>query len=168
MTATIKVGIIVAASALFGVGLTLFFEWLRRKSEERRWHADYFLGRKIDALSNLLVTLTDCHFTMNFYGNYPPDTLEEYKNKIQSKETDFFRAKALSYIYLDTEGDKIMSEVLGAFRQAGILIHRNIGTSDSAKIEWDGFVKKYENAITWLKKKLNPEVLKDVEEFLKA
>jgi len=81
MTEIILVGIISATSALLGVCITQRYELRKRESEERRWYADYFLGRKIDALNNLHATLFDCYFTMNFYGNCSPSTLQEFKEK---------------------------------------------------------------------------------------
>jgi len=41
--------IIGAACSLIGVYITQYYESKKRKSEEKRWYADYFLGRKIDA-----------------------------------------------------------------------------------------------------------------------
>lgn len=87
MTQTILVAIISAASALLGVWIAQRYESIRRKSEQRRWYADYFLGRKFDALNNLYASLVDCHFTMNFYGNYPPSTLQEFMEKVQPNLT---------------------------------------------------------------------------------
>ena len=122
MTETILVGIISTVSALLGVWITQRYESRKKESEERRWYADYFLGRKIDALSNLYATLVDCHFTMNFYGNCPPSTLQEFKEKVLPKEEAYLRAKVMASIYLDDETNKIMSNALGAFRQASMAI----------------------------------------------
>jgi len=174
MTETILVGIISAASALLGVWITQRYESRKRESEERRWYADYFLGRKIDALNNLYATLVDCHFTMNFYGNCPPSTLQEFKEKIQPKEGAYLRAKAMASIYLDDEADKIMSNALGAFRQASMAIllslpneqcpaNKNSYDSSSRDLDWGIFVETYEKAVACLKDKLNPKVLERVE-----
>jgi len=122
MTETILVGIISATSALLGVGITQLHESKKRKSEERRWYADYFLGRKIDALNNLYVALVDCHFIMNFYGNFPPSTLQEFKEKVLPKEDAYLRSKVIASIYLDDKADNIMSNALGAFRHASMAI----------------------------------------------
>jgi hypothetical protein len=174
MTETILVGIIVAASTLLGVWITQRYESKRRESEERRWYADYFLGRKIDALNNLYATLVDCHFTMNFYGNCPPSTLQEYKEKVQTKEEAYLRAKVMASIFLDDETSKIMSGVLGAFRQAGMAIwlslpadqcpaNKNLYDQSVINFDWVGFNKTYDSAVACLKDMLNPKVLERVE-----
>jgi hypothetical protein len=174
MTETILVGIITAASVLLGVWITQHHESRRRESDERRWYADYFLGRKIDALNNLYATLVDCHFAMNFYGNCPPSTLQEYKEKVQTKEEAYLRAKVMASIFLDNGADKMMSDVLGAFRQAGMAIwlslpddqcpaNKNSYDSSVINFDWVGFNKAYDNAVACLKDMLNPKVLERVE-----
>ena len=174
MTETILVGIIVAASTLLGVWITQCYESKRRESEERRWYADYFLGRKIDALNNLYATLVDCHFTMNFYGNCSPSTLQEYKEKVQSKEEAYLRAKVMASIFLDDETSNLMSAALGAFRQAGMAIwlslpddqcpaNKNSYDQSAVNFDWAGFNKTYDSAVACLKDMLNPKILEHVE-----
>ena len=116
------VAIISAASALLGVFITQFYESRKRALEEKRWYAEFFLGRKIDALNSLYAALVDCHYTINFYGNDPPSTMQEFKEKIQSKENAYLRAKVIASIYLDEGADKIMDYALGAFRQSSMAI----------------------------------------------
>lgn len=174
MTETILVGIISSASALLGVWITQRYESRKRESEERRWYADYFLGRKIDALNNLYATLFDCYFTMNFYGNCPPSTLQEFKEKVQPKEEAYLRAKVMASIYLDDEADKIMSNALGAFRQASMAIwlslpndqcpaNKNSYPLSIRNLNWSNFMETYEKAVVCLKDMLNPKVLESVE-----
>jgi hypothetical protein len=174
MAETVLVGIIAAASALLGVWITQHYESRKRESEERRWYADYFLGRKIDALNNLYATLVDCHFTMNFYGNCPPSTLQEFKEKVQPKEEGYLRAKVMASIYLDDEADKIMSDVLGSFRQASMAIwlslpndqcpaNKNSYDLSIRRLDWKGFLETYKKAVACLKDMLSPEILERVE-----
>lgn len=174
MIETILVGIISATSALLGVWITQRYESRKRESEERRWYADYFLGKKIDALNNLYATLVDCYFTMNFYGNCPPSTLQEFKEKIQPKEETYLRAKVMASIYLDGEADKIISSALGAFRQASMAIWLSLPTSECPAnknsygpsirdLNWSDFGGKYEKAVACLKDMLNPKILESVE-----
>lgn len=174
MTEIVKVGIISAASALLGVWITQHYESRKRESEERRWYADYFLGRKIDALNNLYATLVDCYFAMNFYGNCPPSTLQEFKEKVQPREEAYLQAKVMASIYLDDEADKIMSSALGAFRQASMAIwlslpndqcpaNKNSYSSDIRNLNWSNFMETYEKAVVCLKDMLNPKILESVE-----
>ena len=174
MTEIILVGIISATSALLGVCITQRYELRKRESEERRWYADYFLGRKIDALNNLYATLFDCYFTMNFYGNCSPSTLQEFKEKVQPKEEAYLRAKVMASIYLDDEADKIMSSALGAFRQASMSIwlslpnnqcpvNKNSYSPSTKHLNWSDFKGKYDKAVACLKEMINPKILESVE-----
>lgn len=170
---TAVVGIVTAASALLGVWITQRHESRKRESEERRWYADYFLGRKIDALSNLHAALFDCHSTMAFYGNVPPRTLQEFKERVQPKEEAYLRAMAMASIYLNEEANAIMSDTLGAFRQASTAIWlalpddecpvRKESYDDSVRyLNWHKFRETYETAVGCLKGMLSPEVLASV------
>ena len=53
----ILVALIVAGSTLAGVLITQHYESKKRKSEEKRWYADYFLRKQDDALNNLYAAL---------------------------------------------------------------------------------------------------------------
>jgi len=170
----VLVAFIAAGSALVGVWLTQRHESRKRESEERRWYSDYFLGRKIDALNNLYAALVDCHFTMNFYGNCPPSTLQEFKEKVQPKEEAYLRAMVMASIYLDEEANKLMSNALGAFRQASMAVwlslpddqcpvNKNSYDRSTRNLDWKGFVEAREKAVACLKAMLNPKVLQRVE-----
>ena len=170
----ILVSIISASSALWGVWITHHYESKKRKSEEKRWYADYFLGRKIDELNNLFVALVDCHFIMDFYGNFPPSTLQEFKEKVQPKEDAYLKAKVKASIYFDNKADKIMSNALSAFRQASRAIwlslpddqcpaNKNAYNSKMKNLNWERFQKTYKKAVSCLKEKLNPKILEYIE-----
>lgn len=157
---------------LLGVILTQHYETKKKESEEKRWYADYFLKRKIDKLEDLFAALVDCHFTLNFYGNYPPASFQEYKEQINPKEEAYLKAKVIASVYLDKEGDKIMSEALGAFRQAsgaiGLQLPEMKMMKDSASeerknMDWKRFSDTYDKATAWFKDKLNPQVLSEIE-----
>lgn len=164
------VAIIVAGSTLLGVWITQRHESRKRESEERRWYSDYFLGRKIDALNNLYAALVDCHFTMNFYGNCPPSTLQEFKEKVQPKEQAYLRAMVMASIYLDEEANKLMSNALGAFRQASMAIWLSLPDeelrvnkesygNDVKNVNWERLKDRYDQAVDCLRNLLNPKVL---------
>jgi len=174
MIETILVAIISAASVLLGVWITQRNESRKRESEERRWYADYFLGKKIDSLNSLYASLVDCHFSLNFYGNCPPSTLQEFKERVQPKEEAYLRAKVMASIYLDDEADRIMSSALGAFRQASMAIwlslpndqcpvNKNSYDTSTKKLNWEKFAETYEKAVVCLRDMLNPKVLARVE-----
>jgi len=174
MTTEILVVAIAAAGPLIAVWITLHHESKRRESEERRWYSDYFLGRKIDALNNLYAALVDCHLIMNFYGNCRPSTVQEFKERVLPKEEAYLRAKVTASIYLDEEADRIMSEALGAFRQASMAIwlslpddqcpvNKNSYDRSTRNLDWKGFKETYDKAVGRLREMLNPEVLQRIE-----
>ena len=172
MTETIW-GVIAVGGTLLGVLITQYYDLRKRESEERRWYADYFLGRKIDALNNLYAALVDCHFAMNFYGNCPPATLQEFKEKVQSKEEAYLRAKVMASIYLDDEADRIMSSALGAFRQANraiwlrlpdveCFVNKDLDDLSDTEFDWNNFTGTYKKAVACLKERLNPDILEHI------
>jgi hypothetical protein len=130
-------------------------------------YAQFFLGRKIDALNSLCAALVDCHFTMNFYGNVPPSTMQEFKEKVQPKEEAYLRTKVIASIYLDNDADKKMSAALGAFRGASKAIwlrvpdnpHKDSYDSKTQELDWPQLEKSYEEAVACLKNMLNPQIL---------
>ncbi|MGH6822626.1 MAG: hypothetical protein ACRECP_02740 [Methylocella sp.] len=167
----VLVAIISAASALLGVFITQIYESRKRASEEKRRYAEFFLGRKIDALNSLYAALVDCHSMMNFYGNDPPSTMQEFKEKIKSKEHAYLRAKVIASIYLDEVADKTMSNAYGAFTQASMAIwlrtpdkpHKNSYDASKHELDWPQLGNRYEAAVACLKNMLNPQILERFE-----
>jgi hypothetical protein len=164
-------GITGIAGVILGVLVAQIFEYIKRKSEEKRWYIDYFLGKKIDAFSNIYTALIDCHFVLNLYGNYPPASIQEFRDKISPKEEAYLHMKAFANIYLDEEGEKLTSASLGAFGQASMAIWLNTpgcpqirdSYSDQTRtFDWKLFTDTYNNTVAWLKKELSPGILKSV------
>jgi hypothetical protein len=148
---------IAAVAALLGVFITQYHESTKRKSEELRWYTDYFLGKKIDALDNLHIALYDCFYALNFYGNYPPTKLQEFNENVQSKVDSYLKALVLASVYLNDEGNSLMAECLGSFRQASFAIFLHLPddqckankesySSDTSHLDWKGLVEHYDNA----------------------
>ncbi len=164
------VALLTGSFALLGVSITLWFENRRSKLEHQRWYAEHFLGQKLKSLRELHVALVDCYFTMNFYGNSPPQSLLEFKEKVSLKEEAYLQRKVMASIYFNAAEDKIFSEALGAFRQASMSIWLHLpddqlpvdkaSYSDPIKVlDWPRFTGKYESAVALLKNKLAPESL---------
>jgi hypothetical protein len=159
---------------LLGVLISRIFDERKRKSEERRWYAGFFLGRKFEALQQLFAALVDCHFAMNYYGSMPPRTIQEYRDAVSPKEQAYIRAKVMASLYLDDEAEEIMSEASGAFRQASLSIWLRIpkeelpvdpDTYDAStkRLDWVEFNKSYEAAVDCLRSLLHPTALKEIE-----
>lgn len=168
-----EIGIITAVSALAGVWITQRHEMKKRISEEKRWYADHFLDKKIDSITNHYSSLMDWYFSIQFYGNYPPSTLKEFNDQVQSKADAYLRSLASVFIYLDQDEYLVMTEVLGAFKQATTAIWLSLPDdqchakkasypSEITNLDWVRFEQAYTNAGTLIKKHLNPEILKQV------
>ncbi len=160
---------------LIGIWISHRRESAQARAQQRRWYAEYFLGRKMDALNNLFVALSDCYFTMNHYGNCHPSTFHEYKAEVQSAEDAYRRASVLASVYLNDEANQTMSGARGAFRQASMAIYlhlpdgecRAIKASEASEVrnvDFKRLSEAYEDAFHCLKEVLNPKILKRVEE----
>lgn len=161
--------------ALLGVGLTLWFENKRKSLEHKRWYVDHFIGDKIETFRKLHVALVDCHFTMNFHGNVPPQTQAEFSEKVLPKQATYLHAMVMASIYLNEDENKVLSQALGGFRQASRAIWSSVPPSQGPatrsvqpmhqpiSLNWTLFTDTYEKAERLLKEKLNPDLLKEIE-----
>jgi hypothetical protein len=172
--ATLTGSLLTGSFALFGVAVTLWFQDKRNILEHNRWYVDHFIGEKLQSFRKLYVALVDCHFTMNFYGNDPPQTLIEFKEKVSPKEQVYLEAMVMASLYLNEDENKVFSQALGAFRQASMAIWLHLpdgqipvnkmSYSDETKsLNWGRFTETYDRALKLLQQKLNPESLKNIE-----
>ena len=170
----IYVAALTGSFTLLGVGITLWFERKRSLLEYERWYTDHFIGDKLEQFRRLHAALVDCYFTMNFYGNVPPQTLTEFREKVSPKEDAYLRHMVLASIYLSEEDRRVFCEALGAFRQASmaIFLHLPAGEcpakvdsygTETKNMNWRLFKDTYEAARRLLEGKLNPALLKLVE-----
>jgi len=173
MGSEIIIGIITAASALLGVLITQIYETIKRKSEEKRWYADYFLNRKIDSITNLHSSLMDWYFSIHRYGNYSPSTFTEFNSQVNYREEAYVRSLASVSIYLDKKEYLTLTKVLGAFRQASTAIWLSLPDDQCKAVKesygpeikniiWEKVEEVYIEAGTMIKEHLNPEILKQV------
>lgn len=163
--------LITVASTLGAVWLTQSHEKEKWKLEDRRWYTDYFLGRKIDALSALYAALVDCYYTLDFYSACPPTTMQEFRDKVSAKVDIFLRANATASIYLNDEAQSLLIDVCGAFKHGRMAFFLKLPDSvcpvdkkhyDDRAQDWsdgDRLQPKYEKAVAWFKNNLNPRVL---------
>jgi hypothetical protein len=168
------VALITGFFTLGGVVATLWFENKRSSREHTRWYVDHFIGDKLENLRKLHDALVDCHFSMNLYGNLPPQTLDEFKEKVASKQDAYLRAMVIASMYLDKREREIFSKALGAFRQANMAIWLSLPDDQLAvnrlsygegmrALDWERFISTYEEASKVLEEKLNPESLRKIE-----
>ena len=172
----ISVAILTGSFTLLGVSLTLWFENKRNVLEHKRWYVGHFIGEKLERFRNLHVALVDCHFTMNYYGNVPPQTLVEFREKVLPKEEAYLRTMVIASIYMNNDENNVFSKALGAFKQASMAIWLSLpdeqipvnkkSYSDRIKsMDWDRFTKTYDEALKLLQQKLSPDSLKEIEKI---
>jgi hypothetical protein len=168
------VAVITGFFTLGGVIVTLWFENKRSAREHTRWYVDHFIGDKLENLRKLHDALVDCHFSMNLYGNFPPQTLDEFKEKVASKQDAYLRAMVIGSMYLNKRERDIFSKALGAFRQANMAIWLSLPDDQlqvnrlsygekMRSLDWERFISTYEEASKVLEDKLNPESLREIE-----
>jgi len=170
----IWVATLTGSFTLLGVGVTLWFQEKRSTLEHSRWYAAHFIGDKLQSFRKLHIALVDCHFTMNFYGNTPPQTLVEFKEKVATKEQAYLEAMVLASLFLKDDEKKIFRKALGAFRQASMAIWLSLPdgqlpvnkmsySEEIKRLDWSVFTETYEKALEILQQKLNPESLEAIE-----
>jgi hypothetical protein len=170
----IWVATLTGSFTLLGVSVTLWFQDKRNVLEHKRWYVDHFIGEQLQSLRKLHVALVGCHFTMNFYGNAPPQTLVEFKEKVSTKEQAYLEAMVLASIFLKDDEKEVFRKALGAFRQASMAIWLSLPDDqlpvnkmsygeETKRLDWDLFTETYENALALLQQKLNPESLQEIE-----
>jgi hypothetical protein len=170
----IWVAVLTGSFTLLGVGVTLWFQDKRNVLEHKRWYVDHFIGDKLQSFRKLHVALVDSHFIMNFYGNDPPRTLIEFKEKVSMKEHAYLEAMVLASIFLKDDEKEVFRKALGAFRQASMAICLSLPDDqipvnkmsygdETKRLDWDLFTETYEKALGLLQQKLNPESLQDID-----
>jgi len=171
MSETVAIGILSAATALLAVIVERVFEERQKCSEEKRWYADYFLGRKIDAIASLYSELIDWQYAVHLYGHVSLATLEEYKKQVQTREVSFRRAMVMAKVYLDEESEKTIRNVFAVFCEASQAIWFSLPDEeipnikkanyddDVKRIEWARFYDTYNKASECLGRLLNPDML---------
>lgn len=174
MSETVAVGILSAATALLAILIERMFEERRGRSEEKRWYADYFIGRKIDALALLYSELIDWQYAINLYGNSRLSTLEEYKGQLQIHEIAFRRAMVMAKVYLDENAERIIRDAFSVFSQATQAIWLSLPdeetanikkanySEDSKRVQWERFFDTFDKASECLGTLLNPGILNEV------
>ncbi|HTK30716.1 MAG TPA: hypothetical protein VL332_02040 [Candidatus Saccharimonadaceae bacterium] len=165
------------AIAVLTLSVTQAFDILRRRSEERRWHADRFLEHKINSLRTLYGAITDWHRQLNVSGNFPPDTLEEFGTRVSAKEDAYNAAFAQAALYLEQDDLKAIDDAYGVHRRASFAIFAAVVAKTNperrrkipeamAEFPWVEFVSTPDAATACLKRLLNPRSLRELDQRL--
>lgn len=177
MSEAIQFAVVAAVSALLGVIVTSCFEKSRRRDEERRWYAEFFLSRKVDALHQLYHSLNETFNYLNLYGNLPPSTRAEYTDQVLKRVDSYLMSKISAALFLDDAQSKILDTAVVAYRQASFAIFLSLPESESradrgnfdkgiAFVDWKLLESAYDGAGKCLREMLNPNVLRNLEETI--
>jgi len=159
-------------SALAGVLITQLYELFKRRSEEKRWYAEFFLGKKIDAISNLYAALIDYFFAIDRYRNSPPATLLAYYENFHSKKQAYWRATAMATIYMDSETRTAVIQAANVFDKASTAILLSL-PDDECPVDKDSYdagarnidqselIDAHSEAVEHLSEMLNPAILEE-------
>jgi hypothetical protein len=133
----------------------------RTKSQEgaadTRTQAEFYLDRKVDALTNLYSQLEETHRTLNDNMGLDPEDEEKYWEEVQPKVSEFRNAVRRDGIFLSKEQDELLHEALGQFRQASIHIQAQVEGRNRAPdhLNLKEFTDTYDDARSALKEELN-------------
>lgn len=163
-------GFIGAVAVILGLFISRVFEYQDRKTEEKRWYAQYFLGLRIDALKKLHIALEEAYKGSNIYGSKAASTSSEDIQNLAPLIDEYRMAIRMAIVYLTTEQFKIFGNTLGQFRgilQDAMTFYNLKGKTPNPKSlmgNWPELLKSYENAVDCLKELLNPKNLREYVE----
>lgn len=158
-----------AVIALTSVFLTLLFDVLKRASEERRWYAEFFLGRKVEALHNLHTAVVEGYFLiLRYKGVSTPEEAQQFKIDVGSPTLTLARAYTKAILYLDRRSqDKIDAFVSFYNEVAHIIADRATSNSEGKNsnskdysLDLTKLDKGYIEATELLRQMLNPPALR--------
>jgi hypothetical protein len=107
---------------IIGSLVTNYFNQERLKSEHREWYSRERFKEKSIALKEMNTSMVACKDALNYYGNFPPTSSNEFGDEVSDPVEAFTRLKAKSSIWFDSETEKIFSELMGVFREARVCI----------------------------------------------
>ena len=174
MVSNVTAAIIAGSFGLSGVILSQIIEWLKKRSEEKRWYSDYFLQHKIDSLTELYAAFNEAQYKLNFYGNNMPLSKKTFEEEVKPVVERYNKALMKAKIYLNEDGDseEVLSRALGAFRQFKMAmwinlknnnINLNSYPSQTRNLDWEEFTESVDGVIDKMDDLLNPDSLKSFE-----
>ena len=147
--------------------ITQYIEYMKLKSEEKRWYGEYFLKLKVNTIKNLQSVMEECFFIYNKYLNLSPIPLNDYYTYVAGKSEDYRNAKVMAEIYLTETQNRILSNMLGKFREADNAIKRcsqqniTINKLQNPPFNFGAFVETHVDAVDVFRELLNPRSLRE-------
>lgn len=166
------IAIISGGMALLGVGIAQWFELKKRKSEEDRWYANYFLPKKFDALYSLYAELQKSYGSLSIYRFRKLRDESEFQSFVTEDVNRFAHSYYLARIYLQPETIKSIDKFQEAMKEAGIYIYTRVapitidrdGEEVNVTADWpEEFDNLYKHCVGKVGTLLNPEFLQNLE-----
>ncbi len=173
---SIIIALLPVTAAIVTLLVNRTFEIKRIKLEFKKWHADHFIERKLDAFEKLHSALIKSKEEIQHWLMNPPKTHSEFDDWLKVK-ADFFREEWLKTgIYLTRDDNVIMKNVVKQSRSAYIFIQIELPNeecpfpdrakmAETIKFEIQDFHNTFNLASECLRNKLNP---KYIEQFLES
>jgi hypothetical protein len=167
----VVIALISGFMALLGVLISQLFEYLKRRSEERRWYADYFLPKKFNAIHDLYAQLQTT-YGITIYRNRKLKNEDEYQTYVVKEVNELTRRFHLANIYLPEDVNKKIENFKKLITDACLHIYTLIlpltiiqeGKEKNVKVDWpENLESTYLDAKKALGKRLTPSLLKDLE-----
>ena len=168
----ITIALISGSLVLLGSVVTQFFELKKRKSDEKRWYADYFLPKKFDSLFNLYASLRSSHGTVGVYRYRKLKNDDEYQRLVVKEINNFSFKFYLASIYLSKSTNYLLSNFQDSLGKAGLHISGNIsplinivdGVEKNIIVDWPVEIDaQFTDAKKAIAKSLTPDFLKKLE-----
>ncbi len=159
MSDTAIYAVIALASALLTLIIRQLFESRSRRSEERRWYAEFFLQRKIEALQNAHGALVACYNLIPQFEAMGRPEREQFDGEIRARIHAYQQAQQLASVYLDEEGTN-------AAYGAALAIEEHFGLRI---LDWERSDEELALSVTYAKAKaalddaLDPDILRQLE-----
>ncbi|MBV8775034.1 MAG: hypothetical protein JO166_22265 [Deltaproteobacteria bacterium] len=139
----------------------------RRRFELQKWRAEFYVRPKVEAFRNLHAAMVRAHYEINMRAKARmPQSVQEYREQVETVEMDFFRAHTLAQIYYDADTGNMMRAVLGSVRQMTtsiwLRLPENQGQSVDVELrepDWKPFSDLYDVAQERLGTILHPNEL---------
>lgn len=120
--------------------------------------------RRLEALSLLYITITECHSVVVAYLSNHLATREEFGAKVSTPVLAFVRADKNATIYMNKDEEQILAEFRGQIGLAQDAIRQRLeaqlgGQRDFSlwpMFDWRALDTAYDNVISWLRSVLNP------------
>ncbi|MCH8341613.1 MAG: hypothetical protein IIA51_08690 [Chloroflexi bacterium] len=164
-----------ALGALLATVINNQYAESRRKAEDRKWYAEHFLSRKINALSELYSSMVNTKAVLEKNKLSPPESYADFKEKVMNHVDRWDTVRALAWVYLSNDEREVLNSLRWQFRRGALAITLNLEdeqleiTIDASfeheikTMDWKRLDNAFEAARELMEELLSPDVLKGIE-----